>query len=98
MRAAISIIATGATSDEETLSLLGRVHKELWRRAADPALAADAIKQACKFYGDAFALRDAYYPGINLAFTLAAAFTSTPSTLRLADSSTKSTSTWSLSR
>ena len=60
-------------SDEETLSLQGRVHKELWRRASDPAVAADAIQQACKFYGDAFAINEGYYPGINLAFTLAAA-------------------------
>lgn len=62
-----------AAKDEETLSLLGRVYKELWRRAGDPAVAADAIKQSCKFYGDAFAIKEAYYPGINLAFTLAAA-------------------------
>jgi len=60
-------------NDEETLSLLGRVYKELWRRANDPAAAANAIQQACKFYGDAFALNEAYYPGINLAFTFAAA-------------------------
>jgi hypothetical protein len=66
------LIAESAT-DEETLPLLGRVHKELWRRAHDPAVAADAIQQSCKFYGNAFAIREAYYPGINLAFTLAAA-------------------------
>jgi class 3 adenylate cyclase len=66
------LISESAT-DEETLSLLGRVYKELWRRSSDPAVAADALKQSCKFYGDAFAIRNAYYPGINLAFTLAAA-------------------------
>ena len=59
--------------DEETLCLLGRVNKELWRRANDPAAAAEALQQACKFYGDAFALNESYYPGINLAFALAAA-------------------------
>ena len=62
-----------SATDEETLCLLGRVYKELWRRANDPAIAADAIRQACKFYGDAFAIKESYYPGINLAFTLAAA-------------------------
>ncbi len=62
-----------SAKDEETLSLLGRVYKELWRRSGDPAIAADAIKQSAKFYGDAFAIKEAYYPGINLAFTLAAA-------------------------
>ena len=66
------LIAESAT-DEETLCLLGRVYKELWRRANDPAAAAEALKQSCKFYGDAFAIQEAYYPGINLAFTLAAA-------------------------
>lgn len=58
--------------DEETLSLLGRVYKELWRRANTPAEAAAALQQACKYYGDAFAKREGYYPGINLAFTFAA--------------------------
>jgi len=59
--------------DEETLCLLGRVNKEMWRRANDPVAATEALQQACKFYGDAFALSEAYYPGINFAFTLAAA-------------------------
>lgn len=62
-----------SASDEETLCLLGRVHKELWRRARQPAEAAEALRQSCKFYGDAFAQHETYYPGINLAFTLAAA-------------------------
>ena len=61
-----------SASDEETLCLLGRVYKELWRRVSDPAVAADALHQACKCYGDAFAKNEGYYPGINLAFTLAA--------------------------
>lgn len=61
-----------AAKDEETLCLLGRVQKELWRRTADPAAGTEALRQSCKFYGDAFALKESYYPGINLAFTLAA--------------------------
>lgn len=61
-----------AAKDEETLCLLGRVHKELWRRAGDPASGLAQLRQSCKYYGDAFALKESYYPGINLAFTLAA--------------------------
>lgn len=61
-----------STSDEETLCLLGRVYKEVWRRAGDPAVAADALQKACRYYGEAFELAGSYYPGINLAFTLAA--------------------------
>jgi class 3 adenylate cyclase len=72
-REVLGELLSESASDEETLSLLGRVYKELWRRANDPAVAAEALQQACKFYGDAFAIREAYYPGINLAFTLAAA-------------------------
>ncbi len=59
--------------DEETLCLLGRVYKELWRRAADPAAGAEALRQSCRYYGEAFALAEGWYPGINLAFTHAAA-------------------------
>lgn len=62
-----------SSRDEETLSLLGRIHKELWRRAGDPAVAAAALQKAVNFYREAFALKDSYYPGINLAFCLLAA-------------------------
>jgi tetratricopeptide (TPR) repeat protein/class 3 adenylate cyclase len=72
-REVLGELLSESATDEETLSLLGRVYKELWRRASDPNVATDAIKQSCKFYGDAFAIRNDYYPGINLAFTLAAA-------------------------
>lgn len=61
-----------SANDEETLSLLGRVYKELWRRTSDPAVAADALRQACEFYRNAFAKKEGFYPGINLAFALAA--------------------------
>lgn len=60
------------TTDEETLCLQGRVYKELWRHANDPRDAADALQKSSKCYEEAFALNEAYYPGINLAFTLAA--------------------------
>lgn len=58
--------------DEETLSLLGRVHKELWRRATEAPGAAAALQKSCTYYGEAFEVSSRYYPGINLAFTLAA--------------------------
>ncbi|HVS51827.1 MAG TPA: TRAFs-binding domain-containing protein [Opitutaceae bacterium] len=61
------------TPDEETLCLLGRVQKEVWRRAPQAAEAAEALRQACAYYGEAFERHGTYYPGINLAFTLAAA-------------------------
>jgi tetratricopeptide (TPR) repeat protein len=59
--------------DEETLSLLGRIHKELWRRATNPDAGAAALQKACEFYGEAFQLKHSHYPGINLAFCLLAA-------------------------
>jgi class 3 adenylate cyclase/tetratricopeptide (TPR) repeat protein len=62
-----------SAKDVETLCLIGRVYKEMWRRATDPKAAAEALKEANDFYSAAFALSSAWYPGINLAFTLAAA-------------------------
>jgi tetratricopeptide (TPR) repeat protein len=72
-RKVLGDILRESSKDEETLCLLGRVYKEMWRHAAVSAEADEAIQQACKYYGDAFALKESYYPGINLAFTLAAA-------------------------
>lgn len=63
----------GSVRDEETLCLLGRVQKEMWRRAPDRREAEEAIRLACAYYREAFAIAQGYYPGINLAFTLAAA-------------------------
>ncbi len=76
LAAAREVLAAGRPGeihDEETLCLLGRVHKEMWRRAADPREADAAIQRACELYGEAFDRHESYYPGINLAFTLAAA-------------------------
>jgi tetratricopeptide (TPR) repeat protein len=72
-RQVLADVLKGSAKDEETLCLLGRVYKEMWRHASVPAEAKEAIEQACKYYGEAFALYESYYPGINLAFTLAAA-------------------------
>jgi tetratricopeptide (TPR) repeat protein len=60
-------------SDEETLCLFGRVHKDLWRIAATEEEARQALAAACQAYGEAFERHGTYYPGINLAFVLAAA-------------------------
>ena len=72
-RAVLDEVLKEAARDEETLCLLGRVYKELWRRAGDPAAAAEALTLSSKYYGEAFALTEGSYPGINLAFTHAAA-------------------------
>jgi len=56
---------------EETLCLLGRVYKEIWRRSTRPAEAAQALRHAQELYSEAYALYHTCYPGINLAFTLA---------------------------
>ncbi len=61
-----------SVGDVETLCLLGRVHKELWRHAPSPAEGLAALHQACAVYSEAFAKDESYYPGINLAHTLAA--------------------------
>ena len=56
---------------EETLCLMGRVYKELWRQEGDRDEALRALEQSRDFYGDAYARYRTYYPGINLAFALA---------------------------
>lgn len=71
-RTALDEVRKDAANDVETLCLIGRIYKELWRNAPNREDAAAAIRQSCQFYGDAFAREEAYYPGINLAFTLAA--------------------------
>jgi class 3 adenylate cyclase/tetratricopeptide (TPR) repeat protein len=71
-RQVLAEVLKQSSNDEETLCLLGRVHKEMWRHASVPAEGQEALRQASKYYSDAFALTESYYPGINLAFTLAA--------------------------
>lgn len=58
--------------DAETLTLIGRVHKDRWRRAATPAEGRAELELAGAVYREAFELTNGYYPGINLAHTLAA--------------------------
>ena len=72
-RAVLNELLKESAKDVETLCLFGRVYKEMWRRATDPKAAAQALQEANDSYGAAFELSDAWYPGINFAFTLAAA-------------------------
>lgn len=71
-REVLDDLRQGAVSDEETLCLFGRVQKELWRQEPTSAQGTEALQQACVAYTEAFAKNEAYYPGINLAYTLAA--------------------------
>ncbi len=64
------LVSTGAC-DEETLCLMGRVHKEIWRRAGDAAEKAAALAQVVRYYGEAFSRHRQYYGGVNLAYALA---------------------------
>ena len=72
-RAAVEEVIKDSAEDVDSLCVIGRVYKEMWRHASDPREARAAIQQSCKFYGAAFERDEAPYPGINLAFTLAAA-------------------------
>src|SRR5579872_284843 len=56
---------------EETLCLMGRVYKELWRHESDRDLALRALRNSRKFYDEAYKRYRTYYPGINLAFVSA---------------------------
>lgn len=71
-RQALDDVLKDVANDVESLCLVGRVYKEMWRRARTPAEADAALRGSCKYYGDAFARDESYYPGINLAFSLAA--------------------------
>lgn len=71
-RNALDDVLRDSASDVETLCLIGRVYKELWRHAGSREDALAAMRQSAKFYSDAFERNESYYPGINLAFTLTA--------------------------
>src|SRR5258708_14261251 len=45
-----------AAKDEETLSLLGRVYKQVWRRATNPAAGTEALRQSLKYSANTVAL------------------------------------------
>lgn len=71
-RQALDDVLKDSANDVETLCLIGRVYKELWRHASNRGDGLAALRQSSKFYSDAFVRDESYYPGINLAFTLAA--------------------------
>lgn len=71
-RTALDDVLKDSANDVETLCLIGRVYKELWRHAGTREDGLAALRQSAKCYADAFERDESYYPGINLAFTLAA--------------------------
>ena len=57
-------IYKGGRRDGELLSVLGRIHKDLWQQRRDPAELAESIR----FYEEGFELEPKnYFPGINAA-------------------------------
>ncbi|HKO96446.1 MAG TPA: TRAFs-binding domain-containing protein [Pyrinomonadaceae bacterium] len=54
-------------TDEETLGILGRTHKDLWSQASNPTERKKQLRLAHKFYTEAYKLNQGYYAGINAA-------------------------------
>jgi class 3 adenylate cyclase len=54
-------------TDEETLGLLARTHKDLWARSADPEERAGQLRLAHMVYIEAYTLSGGYWTGINAA-------------------------------
>ncbi|MFB2970886.1 TRAFs-binding domain-containing protein [Aerosakkonema sp. BLCC-F183] len=53
--------------DEETLGLLARTHKDLWKQATDPEEQNRQLRLAAEGYEQAYQLSGSHYPGINAA-------------------------------
>jgi class 3 adenylate cyclase len=53
--------------DEETISLLARTHKDLWKQATSTEEKHRQLRLAAERYQQAYQLRGNYYPGINAA-------------------------------
>ncbi|NJL82171.1 MAG: DUF4071 domain-containing protein [Chloroflexaceae bacterium] len=60
------LLATGS-SDEGTLSLLARTHKDLWQQSSILHEKQHHLKQAAQRYEQAYQSSGHYYPGINAA-------------------------------
>ncbi len=56
-------------TDEETLGLLARTHKDLWAQSADMAERSRQLHQAYEVYSEAYTLTGGYWTGINAATT-----------------------------
>jgi len=54
-------------TDEETLGLLARTHKDLWERSADEGERNRQLRRASEMYAEAYALSGGYWTGINAA-------------------------------
>jgi class 3 adenylate cyclase len=54
-------------TDEETISLLARTHKDLAERATEPQQQQDHLRRAQELYAQAHELHGGYYGGINAA-------------------------------
>lgn len=54
-------------TDEETLGLLARTHKDLWQQASDPEERQRQLQQSFGYYFQAYQLNRGYYTGINAA-------------------------------
>ena len=54
-------------TDEETLGLLARTHKDLWQQAWDPEEQQRQLQQSFGYYFQAYCLNRGYYTGINAA-------------------------------
>ncbi len=60
-------LVNSSKNDEETLSLLARTHKDLWKQAIVPEEGSKQIALAAERYQQAYQIRKSYYPGINAA-------------------------------
>jgi class 3 adenylate cyclase len=58
---------TEGARDEETVGLLARTHKDLWRQADDDDERERQLQQSYKFYEEAYRLSGGYWTGINAA-------------------------------
>ncbi|HYY57231.1 MAG TPA: TRAFs-binding domain-containing protein [Pyrinomonadaceae bacterium] len=54
-------------TDEETLGLLARTHKDLWERSADPEERERQLRLSYEVYTEAYRLSGGYWTGINAA-------------------------------
>jgi class 3 adenylate cyclase len=67
--AALRRLADEGHTDEETLGMLARTHKDLWASATDPAVRRQHLESAHQVYSEAHRLSGGYWSGINVATT-----------------------------
>jgi class 3 adenylate cyclase len=64
----MQLVSEGHT-DEETIGLLARTHKDLWSEALDPGESLRHLRLAFHYYQDAYERSAGYWSGINAATT-----------------------------